>query len=60
MYVLVIWAVLNGQLFADSALYKSLERCEESKAQALNMMKQNPNVKEAQGVCMNVLAFRNV
>ena len=58
MYVLVAWAVLNGQVFADSALYKSKENCEASKAQFFQTIKENPKVTQADAVCINVMEKR--
>ena len=58
MYVLVAWAVLNGQVYADSALYKSKEKCEESKATFFQTIKENPNISKAEAVCINVMEKR--
>ena len=56
MYVLVAWAVLSGQIHADSALYKSKENCEASKAAFMAHAKEN-NLK-ADAVCINVMEKR--
>ena len=58
MYVLVVWAVLNGTTFADTALFKTKERCEAAKEHALEVITQNPAVQKPRGVCINVLETR--
>ncbi len=56
MYVLVVWGLLNGTMYADSALYKTREKCEETRNVVLEGIKSNPNIREASAVCINVWA----
>lgn len=57
MYVLVAWALLNGQIHADSVLYKSKEKCEENRTQFFEHAKAN-NLQKFDAVCINVMEKR--
>lgn len=58
MYVLVIWAIANGQVVqADSALYKTKEKCEEVRAEVMSSVSPPPGVKVG-SICIDVFAKR--
>jgi hypothetical protein len=56
MYVLVVWGILNGTMFADSALYKTREKCEDVRKTILEQIKENQNIQKPDAVCINVWA----